>query len=191
MPPLPPTKTLTTLPPAHFTLNPTLSTDFTRILKIQGVNTLIRNLASSTTPHLLITHLSPNKVIMKQTAMSSKLPGTEEEYPLDWTWREDENGLFGKVEGRARWIGVEEATSGEEGGVLGDGEHVEWAWGGGEEERLLQAEGRDAEGKWEARHLLGFEVLKGERRFTRRVCVRNEGGEEVRGVMVWDWVGEE
>jgi hypothetical protein len=189
MPVLPESKTLAFLSPAHFTLNTHLSTDFTQILNIQGVNALISTAASSATVHLLITSLSEDKVIMKQTAMSSKLPGTEEEYPLDWTWRGSSNGLFGKVEGRARWGGVDEGRK--EGGVVGGDERVEWVFGEGEEERLLQAEGKDAEGKWEARHLLGFEMLDGERRFTRRVFVRNKNGEEVRGVMVWDWVGEE
>lgn len=68
---------------------------------------------------------------------------------------------------------------------------VEWVRGEEEtEKRLLQAEGRDADGKWEARHLLGFEMLRGERRFTRRVFVKNDSGEEVRGVMVWDYIDE-
>lgn len=183
----PPSKTLRTLAPAHFTLNPTLSTDFTQIMKTQGVNALIRTAASSTTVHLLISELSDNKVVMKQTAMTSKLPGTEEDYPLDWTWRGSSNGLFGKVEGRARWVAEEEGRK--EGGVVGD--EVEWMWVEEDGERkLLQAEGRDAGGKWEARHLLGFEMLEGERRFTRRVFVKNKNGEEVRGMMVWDWVGQ-
>lgn len=185
----PPSKTLPNLAPAHFTLNPHLSSPFTQILKIQGVNTLIRQAASSMTVHLTISELTDSKVIMKQSAMTDKLPGAEEEYPLDWTWRASKNGLFGDVEGRARWVDAKEGA--ESGGVVEkEGEGVEWVWGDGEEERLLQAEGKDGEGKWEARHLLGFEMLEGERRFTRRVYVRNREGEEVRAVMVWDFVGE-
>jgi hypothetical protein len=178
---------LSALAPSHYTLNTSLSTPFTSILALQGINTLIRHAAASTTVHLTITECSDTRLCMKQTAMSSSLPGTDEEYEVDWTWRGSSNALFGKVEGRARWVGAEEAKSA---GVVEESDEVEWVWADGEEERLLQAEGKDADGKWEARHLLGFELLDGNRRFTRRVYVRNREGEEVRGVMVWDYVDE-
>ena len=172
--------------PAQFVLNSQRSTDHTEILKLQGVNYLIRTASASATIYLTITSFPPDQVKMKQTAMSSKLPGTEEDYPLDWTWRGSKNALFGDVEGRARLIGVTEAK--DQGGVVSG--QIDWMWGEGEEEKLLQVEGKVKSGKWEARHLLGFENLEGEKRFTRRVFVKNDEGEELRGVMVWDWAGQ-
>lgn len=61
------------------------------------------------------------------------------------------------------------------------GTKATWDFGDGEREgegKLVYAEGRAKDGKWEARHLLGFEVVEGERRHVRWSWVKGRGGEE-------------
>ena len=117
--------------------------------------------------------------------MSGNLPGTTEDYTLDWQWRTSENSLFGEVAGRSRWVSVNE---GRQTGVVGEGQG-EWIKENSEA-KLVHAEGKDAGGDWEAAHLWGFEVVDDERRHTRRVSVTNKKGEEVRVRMVYDFVAE-
>ena len=69
--------------------------------------------------------------------------------------------------------------------VDGDGEWI----GGDSEEKLVHAEGRAKDGKWEAKHLWRFERVEGETKHTRRVWVENEEAEEARVKMVYDLEG--
>ncbi|ETN39123.1 uncharacterized protein HMPREF1541_05346 [Cyphellophora europaea CBS 101466] len=171
-----------------YKLNKRLSDDFAQVLALQGVSALVRTAASAASIHLSITQPDQQHIRMAQSVTAGHIPGTTEEYVLDWNWREGQDGFFGRVEGRSRWIGVGEVGGT---GVLAGGEGLkEGPWLRGDSEgRVIQAEGRK-EGEWEARHLWGFEEVGGERRHTRRVYVRNAQGEEWRGVMVYDWVGE-
>ena len=107
---------------------------------------------------------------------------TSEKYTLDWKWRSNEDPIFGGVQGRSRWVYVSEVKS----LGIGEGDWIE----GDSEGKLIHAEGKAASGKWEAKHLWGFEMVDGERRHTRRVRVSNEKGEELRVRMVYDFVGE-
>mgnify|MGYP004500657393 CR=1 FL=1 len=122
---------------------------------------------------------------MAQSVTASKIPGTTEDYTLDWEWRSNEDSFFGTVEGRSRWMGVDE---GRELGIVGQGEG-EWI-DGDSEGKLIQAEGKKPDREWEAAHLWGFEKVDGQRMHTRRVLVRNDKGEELRVRMVYDYVGK-
>lgn len=168
-----------------YTLNKSCSDDFSKVLALQGVNTLIRKAATAASIHLTISQPSPDKIKMAQSVTAGKIPGTTEDYTLDWEWRSNEDSFFGTVEGRSRWVSVDQ---GREAGIVeqGEGEWIE----GDSEGMLVQAEGRKPDGEWEAAHLWGFEVVEGERRHTRRVLVRNSKGEELRVRMVYDYVGE-
>ena len=121
---------------------------------------------------------------MAQSVTAGKIPGTTEEYTLDWEWRSNEDSFFGTVEGRSRWVSVEEGRKTRI--VQGEGEWI----GGDSEGKLIQAEGKKPGGEWEAAHLWGFEIVDGERRHTRRVLVKNKKGEELKVRMVYDFVGE-
>ncbi|KAK5094914.1 hypothetical protein LTR70_003771 [Exophiala xenobiotica] len=118
---------------------------------------------------------------MKQTATAAAIPGATEEYTLDWQWRSNHDALFGDIEGRSRWISVEDTRR--EGGqgvwIQGDSE-----W------KLINAVGKRPNGAWEATHLWGFEVVGGDRRHTRRVKVVSKEGQELRARMVYDFEGD-
>ncbi|KAF1922419.1 uncharacterized protein M421DRAFT_10571 [Didymella exigua CBS 183.55] len=180
----PPYVTLKSLS-GKYTLNKACSDDFSKVLALQGVNLLVRKAATAASIHIAISQPSPNEIKMAQSVTAGKIPGTSEEYTLDWEWRSNEDSFFGKVEGRSRWVSVEE---GRKSGIVGqaEGEWIE----GDSEGRLIQAEGKKQDGEWEAAHLWGFEVVDGERRHTRRVLIKNNKGEELRVRMVYDYVGE-
>lgn len=180
----PPDVTLQSLS-GKYTLNKSCSDDFNKVLALQGVNMLIRKVATSASIHLTISQPARNEIKMAQSVTAGKIPGTTEEYTLDWQWRSNEDSFFGTVEGRSRWVSVEE---GQESGIVGQGEG-EWIEGDSDG-KLIQAEGRKPDGEWEAAHLWGFEIVEGERRHTRRVLVKNNKGEELRVRMVYDFIGE-
>lgn len=166
-------------------LNKSYSDDFSQVLALQGVGLLVRKAATAASIYLKITQPDENHVKMAQSVTSGKIPGTTEEYTLDWEWRTNEDSFFGNVAGRSRWVSVEE---GKTTGVVaeGDGEWID----GDSQGKLVHAEGKKESGEWEAAHLWGFEIVDGERRHTRRVRVKNDKGEELRVRMVYDFVGE-
>jgi hypothetical protein len=165
-------------------LNKSCSDDFASVLALQGVNFLIRKTATAASIHLTISQPDDQHITMAQSVTSGKVPGTTEEYVLDWEWRTNEDSFFGEISGRSRWISVEE---GRKTGVV---EHGAGEWVDGDSQgRLIHAEGQK-EGEWEASHLWGFEMVDGERRHTRRVHVSNTKGEELRVRMVYNFVGE-
>ena len=180
----PPNITLQNLS-GKYTLNKSYSDDFSKVLALQGVNALIRKAATAASVHLTITQPSPDNIKMAQSVTAGKIPGTTEDYTLDWDWRSNEDSFFGTVEGRSRLISVAE---GRKSGIVGQGEG-EWIEGDSEG-KLVQAEGKKPDGEWEAAHLWGFEIVDGERMHTRRVLVRNSKGDELRVRMVYDFVGE-
>lgn len=171
-------KTLQSLS-GKWTLNKTSSDDFTKILAIQGVNILIRKAASAASIHQTIEQPNAQHIEAAQSVTSGKIPGTTEKYILDWEWRSNDDPLFGKVEGRSRWLDVDEAKS----LGIGDGEWIE----GDSEGKIMHAQGRAANGKWEASHLWGFELVDGQRKHTRRAWVKNDQGEELKAIMVYDF----
>ena len=179
----PPNKTLQSLS-GKWQLNKSCSDDFAQVLALQGVNALIRKTATAASIHLKISQPDDQHIKMAQSITSGKIPGTTEEYTLDYEWRINEDSFFGKIAGRSRWVSVEE---GRKTGVVreGEGEWLESEDGA----KLIHAEGKK-EGEWEASHLWGFEMVDGERRHTRRVRVSNSKGEELRVRMVYDFMGE-
>lgn len=177
----PPSKTLQSLD-GQWKLNKNCSDDFTSILAIQGIGIFIRKAASAASIHQKITQPDAQHIEAAQSVTAGKLPGTTEQYVLDWEWRSNEDPLFGQVQGRSRWLDASEATNLD----VGEGAWIE----GDSEGRLIYAEGKAENGKWEAKHLWGFEVVENERKHTRRAWVKNDQGQELRVKMVYDFEGE-
>ena len=180
----PPSKTLQSLS-GKWQLNKSCSDDFASVLALQGVNVLLRKTAAAAAIHLNITQPDEQHIEMAQSVTSGKIPGTTEDYALDWEWRTNNDSFFGEVAGRSRWVSAEEGRKTE---VVSEGEG-EWIEGDSDG-KLIEAEGRKEDGEWRAHHLWGFEQVDGERRHTRRVYVKNKKGEELRVRMVYDFVGE-
>jgi hypothetical protein len=180
----PPNKTLQSLS-GNWQLNKSCSDDFSSVLALQGVGLLVRKAATAASIHLKISQTDEQHIKMAQSVTSGKIPGTTEDYTLDWEWRTNNDSFFGEVAGRSRWISVEEAKQTEVPSTEG-GEWIE----GDSNGKLIEAEGKKENGEWEAHHLWGFEMVDGERHHTRQVHVKNKKGEELRVRMVYDFVGE-
>ena len=161
----------------NWTLNKDLSDPYEPVLALQGVNALIRKAASHCSVHLVITQRNPDEITVEQKATGASIPGTKEDYKLDWEWRENNDPLFGQMKGRARWVKKEEAPEGE--------------WEDCDEGLLVQVEGQVPSGVWGGTHYWGFEDVEGQRKYTRRVYLFNdEKGEKMSVRMVYDFDGE-
>ena len=164
-----------------WTLNKELSDDFSPVLEMQGVNSLIRKAIGAVSVHLKITQPSEEELRMEQTATAAAIPGTTEEYILDWEQRSNHDAFFGDIEGRSRWITQSQAR---EDGAEGDWQERD------SDGMLIQAVGKKPDGAWTATHLWGFEEVAGQRRHTRRVKVVNQDGKELKVRMVYDFDGD-
>ena len=74
---------------------------------------------------------------MAQSVTSGKIPGTTEEYILDYEWRTNQDSFFGEISGRSCWVSGEEGRNTD---VVGEGEG-EWLEGDSEV-KLIHAEGK-------------------------------------------------
>lgn len=162
-------------------LNKDLSDDFSPVLALQGTNVLIRKAISAASVHLKISQPSENELHMEQTATAASIPGTTEDYTLDWQWRSSHDAFFGDIEGRSRWISQEDARKA--------GAEGEWP-SDDSKGQLVQADGKKPDDSWGATHFWGFENVDGVRRHTRRVKVNSKSGEEIKVRMVYDFEGE-
>ena len=163
-----------------WTLNKELSDDFTPVLEMQGVNFMIRKATGAASVHLKISQPSETELKMEQTATSLAIPGTTENYILDWEWRDDHDAFFGDIQGRSRWINQSEAW---DNGAEGD-------WPKDDSDgKLIQATGKKPDEAWTATHFWGFEEVGGKRRHTRRVKVVDKNGKELKVRMVYDFDG--
>lgn len=176
----PESKTLQSLG-GKWTLNKDLSDDFSPVLALQGTNTMIRKAVGVASVHLKVTHDTPDIIHMENTATAAGIPGTKEDYQLDYQWRTSQDPFFGEVEGRSRWITQADAKA--------NGAEGEWLEGDSDG-KLIQAVGKKPDDAWIATHLWGFENVEGARRHTRRVKVTSRDGEEVKVRMVYDFDGE-
>lgn len=159
-------------------LNKELSDDFAPVLAMQGVNVVVRKAIGVASVHLKVSQSSEDEICMEQTATAASIPGTIEEYILDWQWRSNHDTFFGDIEGRSRWISQEEAKeAGAEGDWLADDSQG----------KLIQAVGKKPDDSWMATHLWGFEEVGGGRRHTRRVKVNSKAGQEIKVRMVYDF----
>ncbi|EOA83701.1 hypothetical protein ACJQWK_01020 [Exserohilum turcicum] len=181
----PPSKTLHTLS-GQWALNRTYSGDFSQILALQGINILIRKAATSASIQLKISQPDDYHVSMYSSMASGRIPGKTEEYTLDYEWRAEKDALFGEVVARSRWISTDDARAT---GVVSPADEAWLESGADAEGRLIYGEARK-EGKWEASHLWGFELINGQRRHVRRVRARSAKGQELRVRMVYDFVSE-
>lgn len=176
----PPHKTLQSLA-GRWKLNKNQSDEFGQILAIQGVNALLRKAISVASVQLKISQPSQEEIYMEQTATAASIPGTTEEYILDWRWRRNHDAFFGDIDGRSRWISQKDARA--------DGADGTWLEGDSEDV-LIQAVGKKPEDAWEATHLWGFEEIDGERKHTRRVKVTRQDGETINVRMIYDYDGD-
>ncbi|KAL1984108.1 hypothetical protein VTN96DRAFT_9608 [Rasamsonia emersonii] len=145
------------------------------------------------------------------------LSGTTEKRVMNWTEREHKDHIFGTVVGKSRFFRGSKGADGKvrpnvdvqtnvqdekvrrflRGEILADGTEVEGflveePTGDdlGEGEGLwLQSFVRNVDSGWTAEQIWGFEIVNGERRYTRRIAVADKNGNYQLGRMVYSFQG--
>jgi len=159
-------------------MSPTLTTDVSPVLKIQGFNALTRTAASKAPITLSITQSSsPSEIHIKQSTTASIPAVNEEWYPDDNEWRETKDSFLGKVKSRSRWCRVSEVEGG--GGFLTEGLQ-------GEEEVVEAVVEGLGSTPWKATQVWCFEA----ERFVRRVVTEGEGGERAETRLIYELIEE-
>lgn len=101
---------------------------------------------------------------------------------LNWTFTEKSDPVFGKVRGRSRFINIDDEDLKEPYLKQGwDGKFLDESKG-----ELVQAYVESVGNKWVANQTWGFEIIHGQRMYTRHVYAY-KGKEEHRIKMVYDW----
>ncbi|KAI1820360.1 hypothetical protein F4861DRAFT_545767 [Xylaria intraflava] len=188
-----------------WTLNKTLSDSTEPALALQGIGWLLRKAISAATITITAKQYKdenpPHATHIDIEQLASGLKGTAESRTLDWAPREHKDWLFGRVEGRSRFLSLTEAAAlVAEGGAArvegwADSDFLALDWLDGEGERVGPAgEGLmlsfvRADAGWIAAQFWGFQDVGGERRYVRNVTVSKEGKFE-NFKMVYDWVSE-
>ena len=168
--------------------NKTLSDDADAVLALQGVSWLTRKAIGFATITLHtkqytdsdnITHID-----IDQTATGG-IKGTTEIRVLNWTEREHDDHIFGRVKGRSRWLAnfdeIEDPFL-KEGWLDVDSEK-----GGPNGELHIESSVVNQEKGWTAQQVWGFAIVDGKRHYTRRVIV-TKGKEVVKVRLVYNRV---
>jgi hypothetical protein len=92
----PPNKTLQPLS-GNWHLNKSCSGDFNLVLALQDVNIIICKATTAASVHLKFTQTDGQHIRMAQFVTGGKIPGTTEDYTLDWTWRTKDDMLFWSI----------------------------------------------------------------------------------------------
>ena len=121
-------------------------------------------------------------IVVEQTATAG-LKGTTERRCLDWTPREHSDWMFGKCAGKSKWIAAADITD----------PYLKEGWEEGEAENTgvggvshIQSLVESIDNGWTAEQIWGFQVVGGERHYTRNIIVE-KGDERVTIRLVYDY----
>jgi hypothetical protein len=135
------------------------------------------------------------------SVVSSGLPGgsSTEKSALDWSTWEKRDILLGHIKGKMGWSTAAELTENDDArsarflrgmmlkdGCENDGLCDEEA---GEERRHIRMLLESCRDGWVGEHVWGFEMVEGQRRYTRRIVVR-KGDRVEMARLVYDYIGQ-
>lgn len=157
------------------------------MLAMQGVSWLKRRAIAWATITLHVKEYADDAAVthidIAQTATGG-VQGTAEIRTLDWTEREHEDHVFGKLVGKSRWVDATPDNVAD--AFLRDGWEKAADGPGGEAHIESFVENKDK--GWTARQIWGFAVVDGKRYYVRRV-VAEKGEEVIKVRLVYDWQG--
>jgi len=172
----------------EWVLNKSLSDDTEPVLVLQGIGWLTRKAIGLATITLHVKQYTgeggTSHIDIEQTATGG-IKGTTELRELDWTEREHEDHIFGKLKGKSRWLNLDSVEDEwlKEGWLTGDEEK------GGPGGEIFVESYVDADKGWIGDQIWGFAIIDGKRYYTRRVKITK--GDEVRKIrMVYNWGGK-
>jgi len=170
-----------------FVQNHSLSDDTDQILSLQGVGWVTRKIIKSATITLHIKHYKSDQGVehidIEQT-LTGGLTASPEDRTLDWTLRKVDNSLFGAAIAKSRRIPVAEITD----------EYLKQGWlpdvsRDGAIEAYAESDKEKNSHTWKSNMIWGFEDIKGERRYTRRIRFTGPKGEDIKARLVYDYAG--
>jgi hypothetical protein len=131
------------------------------------------------------TENSVTHIDIDQTATGG-IKGTSENRTLDWTFREHKDHIFGDLNGRNRWVTLDQVDDDflKEEWLEGDEEK-----GGPEGEKHVQSFVKNERSGWTAEQIWGFSIVDGKRYYTRRVTVI-KGDKVMKVRLVYNWSGK-
>ncbi|KAG9993002.1 hypothetical protein KCU78_g19115, partial [Aureobasidium melanogenum] len=168
-------------------LNKSLSDSTDATLQMQGIGWIVRQAVKFSNVTLHVKQFVDDKGLMhidNEQITTGNIRNLEERI-IDYQWREKDDRVFGKVNGRSRYVKLDEIET----------DYLKQGW---DEQFLAQSENEvvqvfvDSVGKkpnWEAEQVWGFEIVDSQKRHTRRIVVR-KGKEEHHIRLVYDWVAE-
>jgi hypothetical protein len=155
------------------------------VLALQGIGWLTRKAIGLATVYLHVKQYTDDAGVVHididQTATGG-LKGTSELRTLDWVERPHSDHIFGQLNGKTRWIKVEDVDDDflNQGFLEDDAEN-----GGPAGERHVESLVVSDKG-WTARQIWGFATVEGERYYIRRVVV-TKGDQSVKIRIVYNW----
>ncbi|KAI5304656.1 hypothetical protein KEM56_006187 [Ascosphaera pollenicola] len=190
-----------------FVMDKTLGDDPEDIFVLQGMGFVMRKTLRYATVTLHMTETEENGVAVVTSAqtITGGIAGTTEVRVLDWQPRDHEDSVFGKVDGKTRWVEangnvpeVEVQTSVPDakemeaiqkflrGEILADGKPTDGFVVDEQNNSFLQSWVKSKDNGWTAEQIWGFEMINGERRHTRRAVVA-KGKKVVKARLVYTY----
>jgi hypothetical protein len=168
-------------------MNKSMSDDSDKLLALQGMSWVTRKAISIATINITIKHYTDDQGIEHVDADQSiggGLAGTKEERNLSDTPREHTDHIFGSIIGRSLRAKVADLEH----------EFLKKGWTEDTVEhgvlRSIAESNTEKSGKtWKADQVWGFEIINGERRYTRHVKFTGPKGEDLEVRLVYDYVG--
>ena len=162
-----------------YTLNKTLSDSSDAVLKMQGVGWLVRQAVKYSTITVTMKDYVDEEGVRHVDVEQVSTGGirNEEERPVDWTWREKVDSIWGKLRGRTRFVKLSEVEDA----------YLKSGWDKGcQDGEVLEGMIESLADTWTAQQIWGFAEVNGERKHVRRVLT-SKGKEEHRIRLVYDW----
>jgi len=170
-----------------FVQNHSLSDDTDKILTLQGVGWATRKIINRATITLQIKHYKDAQGVEHidtEQTLTGGITASPEPRTLDWTPRKVNHSLFGATIGKSRRISVADITDGYlTSGWLPD-VHRD-----GAVEACAKSDHENNPHAWKSDMIWGFEDVKGERRYVRRIRFTGPKGEDITARLVYDYGG--
>lgn len=170
-----------------FIQNRSLSDDTDKILAFQGVSWVTRKIINNATITLSIKHTKDDQGVEHiniETTLTGGITASPEPRTLDWTFRSVDHNLFGATLSRSRRLPVADITD----------DYLKQGWlpdvsRDGAIEAYAKADKEKNSHTWESDMIWGFEDIKGERRYTRRIKFTGPKSERITARLVYDYAG--
>jgi hypothetical protein len=165
-----------------YTLNRILSDSSQTVLKMQNIGWVVRQAVAYSTVTVTLQQYddSDGKPHLDQEQISTGGIRNFEDRIMDWQDTLKENWIWGKVNGRSRYVGLKEIED----------PYLKEGWGQDcVEGEVVEGYVESVKDGWDARQIWGFADVDGQRRHVRKILARRPGWDDQRIRMVYDWYG--